>query len=157
MRARADLAAGRVWKARNRLNGVLANRQDHEVLDLLATVHYEMHDLPAAGALWFVVGRDDDVAQRSISAWSEQHPKAVGRWHSIPAPIRRNGGTDRLEDLRRAAGQAGNSGTRGPALQGAPEAWWEPIVFGAGPVVVVVCFLAMAVIGMCTVFGWIWG
>ena len=67
-RATADLAAGRPWSARNRLNGVLAHRQDTEVLDLLATVHYEMQDLPAAGALWYVLGRDDDAAQRSIEA-----------------------------------------------------------------------------------------
>ena len=32
-RARADLEAGRAWKARDRLEGALADRQDHELLD----------------------------------------------------------------------------------------------------------------------------
>ena len=36
-RARADLASGRAWKARDRLHGVLRDRQDVEILDLLAT------------------------------------------------------------------------------------------------------------------------
>jgi len=40
-----DLAADRLWKARDRLTGLLAHRQDFEVLDLLATVHHEMQDL----------------------------------------------------------------------------------------------------------------
>ena len=137
--------------------GVLAHRQDDEVLDLLATVHHEMHDLPAAGALWFVLGRSDEVAQRSIAAWSEQYPKVTGRWHSIPAPVRRNVGTERLEALRRAAGQAGHSATRDLAPIGEPEAWWEPIVFGGGAVVVAVGLVTMVGIGMWTVLGWIWG
>ena len=71
-RARADLVAGRHWKARDRLDGLLSVRQDSEVADLLATVHYEMHDLPAAGALWFVTGRNDEVARESIAAWRQR-------------------------------------------------------------------------------------
>lgn len=156
-RARLDLAAGRPWRARNRLNGVLAHRQDLEVLDLLATVHHEMQDLPAAGALWFVIGRGDDAAQRSISAWLEQHRNDLARWHSIPAPVRRKVSTEPLEGLRRAAGQADKGGTRDLRPRVAePEAWWEPIVFGGGAIIVVVWLLAMVGIGMWTVFRWIW-
>lgn len=154
-RARADLAAGRPWKARGRLNGVLAHRQDHEVLDLLAAVHYEMQDLPAAGALWFALGRGDDVAQRSISAWFEQHGNDIARWHSIPAPVRRTVGTEQFEDLRRAAG-ADKTGTRALASVGKGDGRWEPIVFGGCAIVGVVWFVAMVGIGMWTVFRWIW-
>ncbi len=155
-RARADLAAGRPWKALDRLNGVLAHRQDHEVLDLLATVHYEMQDLPAAGALWFVLGRDDEAAQRSISAWLEQHRNDTARWHSIPGPVRRKASTKQLEGLRRAAGQADKGGTRDIGPVGEPSPQWEGIVFGGCAITVVVWFLAMVGIGMWTVFRWIW-
>jgi hypothetical protein len=155
-RARGDLTAGRPWKALNRLNGVLVHRQDHEVLDLLATVHYEMQDLPAAGALWFVLGRDDEAAHRSISAWLEQHRNNIARWHSIPGPVRRKAGTEQLEDLRRAAGQADKGGTRDIGPVGDPSARWERIVFGGCAVTVVVWLLAMVGIGMWTVFRWIW-
>jgi hypothetical protein len=155
-RARADLAAGRPWIARNRLNGVIAHRQDVEALDLMATVHYEMGDLPAAGALWYVIGRDDDVARRSITAWSEQHRSDIARWRSIPAPVRRTVGTEQLEGLRRAAGQAGEGGTRRRVPAGQPEAWWEPVLFGGGAIIVTVWIVAMVVIGMWTVFHWIW-
>ena len=155
-RASADLAAGRPWSARNRLNGVLAHRQDTEVLDLLATVHYEMQDLPAAGALWYVLGRDDDAAQRSIEAWTLQYGNDIARWRSIPAPVRRAVGTEQLEGLRRAAGQAGKGGTRDLVPAGQSEAWWEPIVFGGCAIVGVAWLVAMVVIGMWTVVWWIW-
>ncbi|MFC0003214.1 hypothetical protein [Micromonospora siamensis] len=69
-RARADLAAGRPWKARNRLTGVLVHRQDREVLDLLATVHHEMRDLPAAGAITVVVWF---LAMVAIGMWTVLH------------------------------------------------------------------------------------
>jgi hypothetical protein len=155
-RARADLAAGRPWSARNRLNGVIAHRQDFEALDLMATVHYEMGDLPAAGGLWYVIGRDDDVARRSIAAWLEHHRNDLARWHSIPAPVRRAVSTEPLDVLRRAAGQSGKGGTRHPVPAGEPEAWWEPVVFGGCAIIVTVWILAMVVIGMWTVFHWIW-
>ncbi|RJS47369.1 DUF6584 family protein [Nocardioides cavernaquae] len=73
-RARADLAAGRPWKARDRLTGLLTVRQDPELLDLLATVHFEMQDLPAAGALWFATGRTDADALEAIAARLAMQP-----------------------------------------------------------------------------------
>ncbi len=127
------------------------------MLDLLATVHYKMQDLPAAGALWFVIGRDDDAAQRSIAAWREQHRNDIARWHSIPAPVRRTLRTEQLEELRRAARQADKGGTRRLAPVGEPEAWWEPIAFGGCAITLLLWFLAMVCIGMWTVFRWIWG
>lgn len=102
-RARADLDAGRPWKARDRLTGLLAHRQDLEVLDLLATVHHDMQDLPAAGALWFVTGRDDDNARNSIAAWRERYGSDQVRWRSIPGPIRREVRARDLRSLQEAA------------------------------------------------------
>ncbi|EAQ00835.1 adenylosuccinate lyase [Janibacter sp. HTCC2649] len=47
-----------------------------------------MHDLPAAGALWFVTGRDDANAREAIAAWREQHGDAAAQWRTIPGPLR---------------------------------------------------------------------
>ncbi|SCF42043.1 DUF6584 family protein [Micromonospora mirobrigensis] len=154
-RARADLAAGRPWQARDRLRGALAHRQDHELLDLLATVHHEMRDLPAAGALWFVTGRDDPQARRAIEAWSARHRNDLARWHSIPAPVRRTVDSGPTQVLRRAVGPLDRPDRTDP--DGQPESPWEPILFGGCAVTVVVWFVAMVGIGMWTVLRWIWG
>jgi hypothetical protein len=155
-RARTDLDAGRQWKARDRLTGLLVHRQDLEVLDLLATVHYEMQDLPAAGALWFVTGRDDEKARNSIAAWRERHGSDRALWRSIPGPIRREVRASDLRLLQEAAtSEAGRFARRRQTAEHT-EAWWEPIVFGGGVIVFVLWFLAMIVIGMWTVVRWIW-
>ena len=84
-RARSDVAAGRAWKARDRLTGALAHRVDAEALDLLAQVHAGMGDLPAAGALWFVTGRDDEPARQATAAWRQRHGNdPVQLWYSLP-------------------------------------------------------------------------
>lgn len=95
-RARADLEAGRAWKARDRLSGLLVARQDDEVLDLLAHVHHSMGNLPEAGALWFVTGRDDATAREALGAWRERFGNDLARRDSIPGPVRRG----RRDDLR---------------------------------------------------------
>lgn len=154
-RARAELAAGRPWMARTRLNGALAHRQDHEVLDLLASVHYEMRDLPAAGALWFVLGREDDAAREAIEAWRQIYRHDLARWHSIPGPVRRTVRAGHVEELRAAAARNGRAArdSRSPA---APEKWWEPVVFGGCAIIAVLWVLSTLGIGMWTVFHWIW-
>lgn len=156
-RAHADVEAGRQWKARDRLTGLLAHRQDLEVLDLLATVHHEMHDLPAAGALWFITGRDDDKARNSIAAWHERYGSDQDRWRSIPRPIRREGRTSNLRSLQEAArGETGRFAR--PRQTGeSTGAWWEPIVFGGGAIAFILWVVAMIGIGVWTVVRWIWG
>ena len=62
-RAHADVEAGHPWMARDRLVSALHQRQDDEILHLLAEVHAQMGDLPAAGALWFATARDDERAR----------------------------------------------------------------------------------------------
>ena len=156
-RARADLAAGRAWKARDRLTGLLIHRQDEEVLDLLATVHQQMNNLPAAGALWFVTGRDDELARSAIEAWQERHGDDHDRWRSIPAVVRRETQSHELSVLKASASREQQGRARVHRGKPFQEAWWEPIVFGGGAVVFVVWVLSMIVIGMWTVARWIWG
>lgn len=57
-RVKADLKAGRLWKARDRLVGVLrANPTDQWALEQLGGVYFNMGDLPAAGRAWFLTGQ----------------------------------------------------------------------------------------------------
>lgn len=155
-RARADLASGRAWKARDRLHGVLRDRQDVEVLDLLATVHQAMSDLPAAGALWFVTGRDDSTARAAVAAWHERHGNAEARWRSIPASIRRGQVTGNLRTLE-AEVREGERTIRNPwSSSKPPESRWQPVVFGGGALLFVLWLMAMICIGVITTLGWIW-
>ena len=155
-RARADLAAGRAWKARDRLTGLLIHRQDEEVLDLLATVHQQMQNLPAAGALWFVTGRDDELARSAIEAWQERHGNDHDRWRSIPAVLRREAQSTELTLLKASAGREVRGLARVHSEKPYQETWWEPIVFGGGAIAFVLWVLTMIVIGMWTVIRWIW-
>jgi hypothetical protein len=155
-RARADLDAGRPWMARDRLVSALRDRQDDEVLDLLAEVHAQLGDLPAAGALWFVTGRDDEISRVALLAWYERHPTDQRRWDNIPSPVRRHARAPQLIALREDATRASRAGTA-PAADVPVEAWWEPIVFGGGFLVLVAWVFSMIGIGMWTAWGWIWG
>ena len=102
-RARADLAEGRAWKARDRLDGLLSHRCDDEVVDLLARASYAMGDLPAAGALWFVLGSDGPQVREAQAAWRERCGSDEARWHSLPRCVRRTYDSPHLLELERAA------------------------------------------------------
>ncbi len=87
-RARADLAAGRAWLARDRLTGLLDHRQDDEVLALLVEVHLAMGDLPKAGALLVLLGGEGPEVDAALAAWRHRYGDPEARWRSIPAPVR---------------------------------------------------------------------
>ncbi len=54
-RAEEDLAAGRLWQARDRVQGLLRpGCSDSEVLDLAARILFAMGDHPRAGAHWYL-------------------------------------------------------------------------------------------------------
>ena len=72
MRVRTS-AAGRPWKARERLRSyVNAFPTDEEALELLGEVHYAMGDLPAAGAAWILCKRDDERTREAIEALRDE-------------------------------------------------------------------------------------
>ncbi|TMD41813.1 MAG: hypothetical protein E6I88_06580 [Chloroflexi bacterium] len=53
-RIQADLASGRLWKARDRLRGVLRSAPSNQwALEQLGDVYFRMGDLPEAGRVWF--------------------------------------------------------------------------------------------------------
>ena len=174
-RARADLEAGREWKARERLVGHLAAEYDAEALELLGEVSYAMRDLPAAGAAWFGTTRRGKDVDESVEAWRERHGDHFAQmWSSLPRSVRELEGNKRVDALRRRAEQVGSSGgaegASSPALgqprpgqprpgqarassaddsgEGTDAATVIALALG-------VLFVACAVIGLVTVLGWL--
>lgn len=159
-RARADLDAGRPWKARDRLTGLLAVRQDPELLDLLAAVHFSMSDLPAAGALWFITGRDDPDALLAVAAWRERFGNDEARWQSLPRVVRSNATDRALRDLRRSARNVQEERSarhraewRQADRQAQPSSVSETAIVWA-LIGLLISLVALILIGAGTVIGW---
>jgi hypothetical protein len=73
-RARADLAAGEPWRARERLNGAFANdRGNAEIIEMLGEVYAQMGDLPAAGRWWYLSAADDGRHDEARAAYEARH------------------------------------------------------------------------------------
>jgi hypothetical protein len=150
-RARADIAAGREWKARDRLVGHLADRYDAEALELLGEVHYAMRDLPSAGAAWFGTARRGKDVDEAVEAWRERHADQFGQmWRSLPRTVRDREGNKRVDALRARAERDA------PAPMSAPA----PAKGGVDAAVVIavlvgVLFVACALVGLVTVLRWI--
>ncbi len=74
VRAQADIAAGRLWKARDRLRGAFVTcPADPEVNRLLGEVLYEMGDLPEAARYWAMTDQADPRFEAAYSALQERH------------------------------------------------------------------------------------
>jgi hypothetical protein len=168
-RARADLDAGREWKARERLVGHLAGEYDAEALELLGEVNYVMRDLPAAGAAWFGTARRGKDVDEAVEAWRERHGDHFAQmWSSLPRSVREREGNKRVDALRRRAEQdrasstaTASSGSARPGSAGAGSSGDSSSGEG-GPdaatviaVALAVLFVACAVIGLVTLLGWL--
>ena len=153
-RARADVAAGREWKARERLVGHLAGEYDAEALEMLGEVNYAMRDLPAAGSAWFGTARRGTEVDEAVEAWRERHGDQFPQmWSSLPRSVRERDGNKRVDALRRRAEQA-----RPPAAahHGGPhgsDAGVDTATIIA--IALAVLFAACAVIGLVTVLAWL--
>lgn len=158
-RALDDLAAGRAWKARDRLQGVLAHRQDDEVLELLAQVHHELGELPSAGALWFVLGRNDEAAREAMAAWRERQASPQARWFSVPPTVRKARRSEaRIEALKQDFTRYERTeSARRRAELGARDPWWEPVLFGGAFLVAAIFLVVMLGVGVVTTWRWVWG
>ena len=89
-RVQADIAAGRLWKARDRLLGLRsAAPADQGVLELLGRVLADMGDLPGAGLAWFLTEGDDPRRGDALRAMHERHrgPDAVAQALTVRARI----------------------------------------------------------------------
>ncbi len=162
-RARADLRHGRSWKARDRLAGHLTSHRDPEALDLLGQVHYDMGDLPAAGAAWFGSARRGADVDEAVAAWRERHGDDFGQmWRSIPRAMRAEPRTARLEALRRKAiDQDRRDGhtDRGPDRPG-PQKHVPDALRGVDPAKVIAwvlaaVFVVCSIVGLITILNWV--
>jgi hypothetical protein len=168
-RARADLAAGREWKARERLLGHLAGEYDAEALELLGEVSYAMRDLPAAGAAWFGTARRGTDVDEAVEAWRERYGDHFAQmWSSLPRSVREREGNKRVDALRRRAEQVA-SGTHGNARDGSADsaavAPNRPAVEDSGDggtdaatviaVGLAIFFVVCAFVGLVTVLRWL--
>ena len=90
-RAEQDIRDGRLWKARDRLNGSLVSRPgDQDCLSLLGDVYWQMKDQPKAGAAWFLTAREDSDAIAGRAAFAERfgnQADAMLKKLTIKAPI----------------------------------------------------------------------
>ena len=85
-RSRADVQRGEPWLARDRLLGALRTEpSNQDVLVLLAEVHTDLGDLPAAGACWFLTDRTEDgrVGQ-AMAALRNRYRNPVALANSLP-------------------------------------------------------------------------
>lgn len=77
-RVHNDMAAGRLWKARDRLLGLVGAYPDsQEILELLGDTYYKMGDWPEAGRYWYLTGRQNEHAQRAFEAYEERCGKGA--------------------------------------------------------------------------------
>ncbi len=112
-RARKDIDAGKLWKARDRYNGLLRTYPSNQaVLDALGEVNYRMGDTPAAGRYWFLTERDDEAATRAIDAMYERYGRTAIAFTDA-LPVRDSIGSfpprvqERLRALQAAARKEG--------------------------------------------------
>ena len=106
--ARAAVAAGAVWRARDLLAADVEADRDLAALTMLAEVYTSMGDLPRAGAIWFAAGAKGDEVDAAVAAWRAQsRDDFTLMWHSLPASVRVEPMPRRIEALRERARAAG--------------------------------------------------
>ena len=73
MSVKEELDNGRLWKARDRLLGKLADQPaNQDIPGLLGDVFFAMGDMPQAGRYWWLTDRDDDRADVAAKAFYER-------------------------------------------------------------------------------------
>lgn len=89
-KAKQDVREGRLWKARDRLAGLLATfPADQKILNLLGEVHFQMADLPQAGRYWYLTDRQGPEVDAALQALAERYGSGRNLARAIPirAPI----------------------------------------------------------------------
>jgi hypothetical protein len=116
-RATADVAAGRLWMARDRLTPHLATSPtDQAALELLGEVLFAMRDLVQASRYWQLTDREGADVDEAMAAFEERYGQSpVEAYRALPLG---NGGAGgypeaaaaRIEARRTAAIAAGYRG-----------------------------------------------
>lgn len=72
-RANDDRLQGRLWKARDRLQGAVRfGKYDKKLLENLGRIHWEMGDHPAAGAAWLLCDTSNENFDAALAAFEER-------------------------------------------------------------------------------------
>lgn len=173
-KARAAVADGAPWRARDLLVRHLEQHRDPDALALLGDVYLGMGDLPAAGAVWFAAGAKGPDVDMAVAAWRERsRDDFPTMWRSLPASVRADPPSARVEALRdRARGldasidqpDTGNRPTTGaPAARVEEQDRGDRDQDGDGGMdaaqliawIAAAAFVACGVIGLVTVLQWI--
>jgi hypothetical protein len=106
-RARIDIEAARLWKARDRLSAAVRDAPtDQAILELLGEVYFRMGDQPAAWRYWVLTTREGPDADAAERAFEERFGRSgiADRLSQIPArePLADypSGVRERLVELR---------------------------------------------------------
>ncbi len=153
-RAREALDGGSPWRARDLLQGYVAEHRDPTALALLGEVLHDMGDEPGAGAAWFGAGVRGPEVDAAIAAWREKHDDDFGdMWRSLPASVRRAPRSPKVDALRTKAMQADEA--RDSARREDPGAQDGMDAAQVISWVIAAVFVVCAVVGLITILGWI--
>ena len=161
-RAREDVEAGRLWKARDRATGLFAARPtDEEVLGLTAEIYFRMGDLPRAATFWYLTEKSGSDVDQALAAMHERYPCAQDvivalpirdRIEAFPPPVQ-----DRLHQLQRTVkDQTGQAWEPGPRSRREPVSPLKPAsrLLAAGYTLMVALYLGASFVGMVTIVVW---
>lgn len=73
--AERELAQGRLWRAKEVLQGAISNGYDRELFERLGLVLLRMGDLCEAGRYLFLSGRREAAYQESIGLFLSRHQR----------------------------------------------------------------------------------
>jgi hypothetical protein len=153
-RVREDVDAGRLWKARDRLQGCLrAEPANQDVLDMLGAVWFAMGDLPQAGRHWWLTEREDEEATTARTAFYERfghraHPVSVrGRLEDLVTAAKADGLDWQPSDWKPTPSEWETEGYGEPYTRSRRERVTEVAVIGG--------FLGVLLVGLATVVAWV--
>jgi hypothetical protein len=116
LRAQADVEAGRLWKARDRLQGALRSEPaNQELLQMLGEVCFAMSDSPAASVYWFLTDAHGPDVDAAAAVRAERFPTPLSLLEALPvkAPLDAypEEVTKRVRELAQAANRAAPYGS----------------------------------------------
>ncbi|MDO0924127.1 hypothetical protein QQY24_01325 [Streptomyces sp. TG1A-8] len=159
-RVDADLAAGRVPVARQRLRGLVSSFPDDLMLRRRLAGIYRLYGEPAEAGRWMYLERDRDEAE--TSAFEARYRTAPQRmralaWHGPESLARTAFAREQLAAVRAACSEAvGHPVDWGSAPVGGEEGSggnsFADFLAGTGCLVVVLAFLAVWVNGLVALF-----
>lgn len=128
-RARADIEADRLWKARDRLASALkADPANQQLLELLGEVHFRMGDRPSAGRHWILTARTGADVDAAIEAFEDRWGADLAeklRMVPLRSPPADFSGLarERIAALEAEAGSAGIEWPRTAGAAGHDDDW----------------------------------